>query len=204
MKFPRLGVKSELQLLAYTTATATQDQSQVCDLYCSSGQRQSLNPLSEARDRTCVLMNASQICFPWAMSATPYGMLQQNSINWMVETTDIYFLLLWRLGNLRSRCWTIWCLVRATSCLTVSHLLAVSSHGLSSVHVPGARDGSSSSSYKGANTIIKVPSSGSNTNLITPQRLPQHGSCYIMWSSRRLIRLRFKERKFNSTSHWEE
>ena len=32
MEVPRLGVESELQLLACTTATATQDLSHVCDL----------------------------------------------------------------------------------------------------------------------------------------------------------------------------
>ena len=36
MEFPRLGVKSELQLPAYTTATATWDLSCVCNLYHSS------------------------------------------------------------------------------------------------------------------------------------------------------------------------
>ena len=52
MKVPRLGVKSELQLPAYTTATATQDLSCVCDLHHSSRQRWILDPLSEARNRT--------------------------------------------------------------------------------------------------------------------------------------------------------
>ena len=47
---PRLEVKSELQLLAYTTATATRDPSHVCDLTHSSWQRQILHPLIEARD----------------------------------------------------------------------------------------------------------------------------------------------------------
>jgi len=52
MKFPRLGVESELQLPAYTTTTATRDQSRICDLPHSSLQRQIINPLSKARDRT--------------------------------------------------------------------------------------------------------------------------------------------------------
>ena len=51
MEVPRLGVKSELQLLAYITATATTlDPSCVCHLYHSSQQHWILNPLSEARD----------------------------------------------------------------------------------------------------------------------------------------------------------
>ena len=40
----------ELQLLTYTTGTATQDLTCVCDLHHSSWQRWILNPLSEARD----------------------------------------------------------------------------------------------------------------------------------------------------------
>ena len=38
----RLGVKSELELLAYTTATATQDPSHICGLHNSSWQHWSL------------------------------------------------------------------------------------------------------------------------------------------------------------------
>ena len=49
MEVPRLGVKLELQLPAYTTATAMQDLSHVWNLHHSSGQHQILNPLSEAR-----------------------------------------------------------------------------------------------------------------------------------------------------------
>ena len=37
----------------------------------SSQQRRILNPLSKARDRTCVLMNASQIGFHWTTTGTP-------------------------------------------------------------------------------------------------------------------------------------
>ena len=33
MEVPRLGVESEIQLLAYTTATAMPDPTSVCDLY---------------------------------------------------------------------------------------------------------------------------------------------------------------------------
>ena len=46
---------------AHTTATAMPDPSPVCDLHCSSRQQQILNPLSEARHRTCILLNASQV-----------------------------------------------------------------------------------------------------------------------------------------------
>ena len=64
MEIPRLGVKSELQLLAYATATATRDPSHVCDLHTSSWQSQILNPLNKARDRTCILINAGRVHNP--------------------------------------------------------------------------------------------------------------------------------------------
>ena len=50
MEVPRLGVKSEWKLLAYTTATAKLDLSLVCDLCHSLWQCGILNPLNEARD----------------------------------------------------------------------------------------------------------------------------------------------------------
>ena len=55
MEVPRLGVESELQLLAYATAMATLDLSQIYVLHHSLRQRWILNPLSEARDRTCMV-----------------------------------------------------------------------------------------------------------------------------------------------------
>ena len=61
MEVPRLEVPVELQLPAYTTATAVLDLSHVCDLQHSSQQHQILNPLREARDRTRILMNATQV-----------------------------------------------------------------------------------------------------------------------------------------------
>ena len=50
MEVPRLGVQSELQLPAYTRATATLDPNCVCNLHQSSQQHWILNPLSEARE----------------------------------------------------------------------------------------------------------------------------------------------------------
>ena len=71
MEVPRLGVESELQLLAYARAIATLDPSHFCDLHHSSRQRQILNPLNKARDRTRNLMIPSRTRFHCAMSGTP-------------------------------------------------------------------------------------------------------------------------------------
>ena len=49
------------QLPAYTRATAARDLSRVCDLHHRSWQRRILNPLSKARDRTHILMDASSL-----------------------------------------------------------------------------------------------------------------------------------------------
>ena len=62
MELPGVGVKSELQLPACTTATAVQDPSPVCDLYHSSLQHRILNPLSEARDPAHILMDINRFC----------------------------------------------------------------------------------------------------------------------------------------------
>ena len=53
----------ESELPAYTMATAMRDLSRICNLYHSSQQVWILNPSSKARDRTCVLMDDSQISF---------------------------------------------------------------------------------------------------------------------------------------------
>ena len=72
--FPRLGIKLELQLPAYTTATETWDPRCVCDLHHSSRQHQILNPLSKTRDRTHILMDTSWIHFCCATMGSPFSL----------------------------------------------------------------------------------------------------------------------------------
>ena len=62
MEFSRLGVEPELQLLAYATATATQDPSYICGLNHSSQQHWILNPQDKTRDQTLILMDPSLVC----------------------------------------------------------------------------------------------------------------------------------------------
>ena len=66
---------------AYFTATASPDQSRICDLFHSLQQCQILKPLSEARDYTCILMDTSRICFFlfWLFGFLPLlGLLLQH------------------------------------------------------------------------------------------------------------------------------
>ena len=65
------SVKSELQLPAYTIATAMPDPSCVCNLHLSSQQNQMFNPLSKARDQTHVFMDTSLVHYHWAKTGTP-------------------------------------------------------------------------------------------------------------------------------------
>ena len=94
LQVPRLGVLSELQLLAYATATAMPDLSCVCDLHRSSWQCQIPNPLRKARDWTRNHMIPSQIRFCCAtMTGTP------TYLNNTIYTPSMtYFLLPRRVG----------------------------------------------------------------------------------------------------------
>ena len=69
MDTPRLEVQSELQLPA--TATATWDPYYIWNLRHSLQQCWIPNPLSEARDQTCILMDTSWICFHCTTTGTP-------------------------------------------------------------------------------------------------------------------------------------
>ena len=61
MDVPKRRVERELQLPASATGTATPDLSHIYNLYHSSRQHQSLNPLSKARDQTHIFMDTSQV-----------------------------------------------------------------------------------------------------------------------------------------------
>ena len=73
VEVPRLGVELELLLLTYATATAIWGQSCICHLHHSSQQCWILNPLSKARDQTCILVDTSQFCYPLSHTGTPWS-----------------------------------------------------------------------------------------------------------------------------------
>ena len=75
MEVPRLGVESELQMLAYITATAMWNLSQVCNPHWNWGQLWIHNPLSEARDGTGILMDTSWVRFCWATWELPLDLI---------------------------------------------------------------------------------------------------------------------------------
>ena len=59
MEVPSLGVELELQLPAYTTATAKRNPSLICELHHSSRQCWILNPLRGMREGTCILVDTN-------------------------------------------------------------------------------------------------------------------------------------------------
>ena len=97
-RFPGQRLNAELQLLAYATDTAMPDPSRFCHGNHSSWQCRILNPLSKARDRTWVPMDASQISFCWATMGTvltselAFGILifQNSNINWFFSLEKTY------------------------------------------------------------------------------------------------------------------
>ena len=70
MEVPKLG-ESELQMLAIAAATATQNPSCFGNLHHNSWQHWILNLLHKVRDWTLVLMDTSQVHYPWATMGTP-------------------------------------------------------------------------------------------------------------------------------------
>ena len=100
MEVPGLRVKLELQLLAPTRATATPDLSRVCDLGYSLWPCWILNPLREARDWTCILMDTSWVLNPLSQKGNSYfGMFlmrrNRSVFLWYLDMMD----LLLKLGS---------------------------------------------------------------------------------------------------------
>ena len=91
MEVPRQGGESEMQLPAYTMATAMPDWSQICNLQHSLQECQILNPLSEDRDRTHIFIDARQILNPLSHSENSGPIVFSNNIE--TNTDEELYLL---------------------------------------------------------------------------------------------------------------
>ena len=96
MDVPRPRVELELEMLASDTAAAKTDPRHICDLCRSLQQRHILNPLSEARDRTCILIETS-----WVLNLLSHN--GNSSISYFLIYLSIFFFfhfwLLWGQGS---------------------------------------------------------------------------------------------------------
>ena len=103
MEVLRPGAELELQLPAY--ATSTPDPSHVYNLHHSSLQHWILNPMSEARDWTCVLVDISSVLNPLSHNRnSPLPLFELGYlcfccwvlgilyIFWILDLSDIWFL----------------------------------------------------------------------------------------------------------------
>ena len=92
-----------------------QDPSCICNLCLSLQQCQILNPLSRARDQTCILMDISWICYCWATR----GLLRRTNQNMTPKCLNsavvsevqikvtIYFILI-KMGNILQEQCHLW------------------------------------------------------------------------------------------------
>ena len=82
MQVHRLGIKSELQLPAYATATAMRDPSHACDLHHSSWQRWIFNPLNEAG----IKPKSSWLLVRFVTAEPQQELLDKIFKNYLIET----------------------------------------------------------------------------------------------------------------------
>ena len=71
-------MESELQLLAYTTVTATWDPGRICALHHSLQECQILNPLNKARDRTHIFTDTILVLNPLSHKGNSRGNLNDK------------------------------------------------------------------------------------------------------------------------------
>ena len=107
MEVPRLGVKWELQLLAYTTAAAIPDPSLICNLCCSLWQCEVFKPLSQARDQTHILMILVRFLTRWTIIGTPIEMAVFPAFNWFCNLIKNHLGI--SLSHSRLRIWCCHC-----------------------------------------------------------------------------------------------
>ena len=140
MEVPRLGVQSELQLWAYTTAVALPDSSMYATYTTAHGNAGSFNPLSKARDWTHILMDTGQILNPLSHNRnsqdkilylqvieTKSGMLMQKGGRAVTycQGTEIPHGL-WSTRELETRLLSRYTLVSCVSCCLCHYFILFS------------------------------------------------------------------------------
>ena len=98
MEASRLGVQTELQLPAYTRATATWDLSRICSLCHTSLRCRIFTPLSKARDQTHSLMVSSWIHFCCAKNS-PLWLFLKGQMEQAVKNLGSRILIKGRDGS---------------------------------------------------------------------------------------------------------
>ena len=91
------GVELELQLPDTVTATAKPVLICICNLFHSSWQYQILNPLSETRDWTLILMNTSWFYYCWATAGTPLSTFYSSCLfsgYWVISVYGTFWILI--------------------------------------------------------------------------------------------------------------
>ena len=77
------------------------------------GERRSV-PLSQVLRGLKILQPTSVLSIPVENHYSRcFSLFRLHNISWVLWMTTTYFSQFWRLGRPRSRCWHIWCLVRA-------------------------------------------------------------------------------------------
>ena len=97
MEVPRAGVELELPLPAYATDTATPDPCHICDLRWSLWQHQILNPLSKARDQTCIPLshNGNPFLCVTVWSLGPYSYFAPSPFPLPTDNYEFVLYYLW-------------------------------------------------------------------------------------------------------------
>ena len=88
------SVEPELQLPAYTTATAMPDPSCIRDLHHSPRQCWIFNPMIKARDRARILVDSSQAHYCWATTGTSHLLFSL-----IIKSNDFILPPVWLLSK---------------------------------------------------------------------------------------------------------
>ena len=90
------------------------DLSHICDLHCSSRQHWILNPLSEARCQTHILMDASGVCYCWTTMGTSMFAFKPTIILSLLCLIHMFVACLFPLSHplvisVDFRLYCVWC-----------------------------------------------------------------------------------------------